>query len=363
MAELEIKLNRPSITYPLKIKKGLLGHLAEEIQAVHKGRKLVVVTDDNVAHYYGSQVEANLQAAGYDFEMIVLAPGESSKSIDHLPELYGRLVRFGISRSDLIIALGGGVIGDLAGFLAASFLRGIKLIQVPTTLLAQVDSSVGGKVAVDLKEGKNLVGAFYHPHCVLIDPNVLDTLSDKAFSDGMAEVIKYGCIRDRAFFDKVKEAGNRAGLMADIESVLERCCAIKQEVVEADEKDTGQRMLLNYGHTLGHAIEAYYHYERYTHGEGVAIGMLAINQLAENQGLSPQGSTQDIYQVVKNFGLPTALERPEDYAGILPLIKNDKKNLNGQLHIITLKAIGQAEIRQVPDHFFDPLLEGGSSND
>ncbi|AMB94772.1 3-dehydroquinate synthase [Aerococcus sanguinicola] len=359
MAELEIKLNRPAVSYPLKIKKGLLGQLAEEIQAVHKGKKVVVITDENVAHYYGSQVTTTLQEAGYDFELIVLAPGEASKSIENLPGLYGRLVNFGISRSDLIIALGGGVIGDLAGFVAASFLRGIHLIQVPTTLLAQVDSSVGGKVAVDLKEGKNLVGAFYHPHSVLIDPNVLETLSDKAFSDGMAEVIKYGCIRDRAFFDKLKQAGNRSGVMADIERILERCCAIKQEVVEADEKDTGCRMLLNYGHTLGHAIEAYYQYERYTHGEGVAIGMLAINQLAEDQGLSPQGSTQEIYQVVKDFGLPTVLDQVEDYAGILPLIKNDKKNLNGQLHIITLKRIGQAEIRKVPDHFFDPLLEGG----
>lgn len=358
MSILTVDVPTKAIHYPLKIKSGLLEHLADEIKQVYTNKKIAIISDKNVSRYYGEMVTSQLMEAGYEIEMIVVEPGEQSKSMKTLQDIFSRFIQFGLTRSDLIIALGGGVIGDLAGFAAATYLRGISFIQIPTTLLAQVDSSVGGKVAIDLPEGKNLVGAFYHPSLVLIDPNVLKTLTDSAFSDGMAEVIKYGCIADAGFFSQLQNYHSREEVMRDIEEIIATCCRIKKYFVQADEKDTSERMLLNFGHTIGHAIEAYYHYDKYTHGQAISIGMVAINQITEKLGISPVGSSAQIKSLLETFELPIQLKNKGDYPDILPLIKNDKKNVQNVLNIVVLDKIGVARTITADQGFFSPLLKG-----
>ena len=270
---MELKIDLAEKSYPIIIEKGLINSIQYKIKEIYKGKKIFILTDDNVNIYYGSKLVDNLKAEGYDVKLMVLEAGEHSKSFATLPQIYDEMLDFKLTRSDIIITLGGGVIGDIGGFAASTYLRGIKFIQVPTSLLAQVDSSVGGKVAVDLARGKNLGGSFYHPVAVFIDPEVLNTLSDEFFVDGMAEVIKYGCIKDKKFFDFLNRLDSKEKLMDNIEEIIYTCCNIKKLTVERDEKDKGERMLLNFGHTLGHAIEQYYNYSKYTHGVAVAIGM------------------------------------------------------------------------------------------
>lgn len=245
-----------------------------------------------------------------------------------------------LTRTDAVIALGGGVVGDLAGFAAATVLRGVDYIQIPTTLLAQVDSSVGGKVAIDLHAGKNLAGAFWQPKGVLIDPEVLTTLTDRTFSDGMAEVIKYGCIRDRAFFDKLAAWGGRDGVMEHIEEVIHTCCDIKRKVVLNDERDTGERMVLNFGHTIGHAFELAGHYETWTHGQGVAAGMCVAARLGEQMGITPAGTTETIQNILKEYQLPLTIPCPWDT--LVEAVGLDKKNAGSDIRLIVLEELGKA---------------------
>lgn len=259
-----------------------------------------------------------------------------------------------ISRSDLVIALGGGVIGDLAGFAASSFLRGVKLVQIPTSLLAQVDSSVGGKVAVDLPQGKNLAGAFYHPKLVLIDPDVLNTLPPHFISDGMGEVIKYGCIKDRTLFDRLCAHASFEDLKPELTEIIARCVDIKRVVVEADQFDTGERMLLNFGHTLAHTIEQYYHYERESHGEAVGIGMYQITRIAEEKGLTATGCAEKIKKALEIYGLPTSCGLP--MSSLTEAVKLDKKNLNGHLNVVLLKEIGESYVYPTDAGFFPDCM-------
>lgn len=359
MPELMVEVPQKQIKYPLKIKKGILNQMGEEISAIFRGTRIAVITDENVFEHYGEKGVKQLKDEGYNVKVIVLPPGEQTKTFDSMPSIYSQLSYFGLTRSDLILAFGGGVVGDIAGFVAATFLRGIEFVQVPTTLLAQVDSSVGGKVGVDLPEGKNLAGAFYHPSLVLIDPIVLETLTDEAFADGMAEVIKYGCIKDQAFFNFLLSLHSRNEVMQNIETIIDICCTIKREVVQSDEKDTSERMILNFGHTLGHAIEAFYNYEKYSHGQGVAIGMVKIAELAEDANLTEAGSAESIRLCLRQHHLPTKLEQPEDYSAMLPFIKNDKKNIRESLNVIVLSKIGHTKRLKTDLHFFDSLQVGG----
>ncbi|MGN0967920.1 MAG: 3-dehydroquinate synthase, partial [Oscillospiraceae bacterium] len=253
---------------------------------------------------------------------------------------------FGLTRTDAVVALGGGVIGDLAGFAAATALRGVDFVQIPTTLLAQVDSSVGGKVAIDLQAGKNLAGAFWQPKLVLMDPNVLNTLDDATFSDGMAEVIKYGCIRDADFFSFLEQHPSRRETMESIEHVLYTCCNIKREVVMEDERDTGVRMLLNFGHTLGHAYELAGHYETWTHGQAVAAGMVKAAELGHTLGITPEGISQRIAVLLGCFGLPIAIDCTHDqYSAAVGL---DKKGAGNDISLILLESMGHAIPLKMP---------------
>lgn len=340
--------------YPIYIERGILDQVEARIKEVYSGKKIMIISDDQVYGYYGARIKKSLENSFVCYQ-VVIPHGETSKSIYTLPGVYSELVKAKISRSDLIIALGGGVVGDLAGFIAATYLRGIKFIQIPTSLLAQVDSSVGGKVAVDLPEGKNLVGAFYQPKMVLIDPDVLDTLPERYVIDGMGEVIKYGCIKDAELFDKLEAYGSFEKLKEHLTEVIATCVDIKRRVVEEDEFDTGERLLLNFGHTLAHAIEQYYHYERESHGEAVAIGMYQIACMAEAAGISRTGDAEKIRKVLEAYGLPIECEICIDE--LKEAMKSDKKNLDNKLKIVVLHEIGDAYAYPTDVEFFGSKIK------
>ncbi|VYU34954.1 3-dehydroquinate synthase [Clostridium tertium] len=331
--------------YDIVIERGLLSRIGKEVKEAFVGNKIFVLTDENVDKYYGDKVVKALEASGYMVKKLVLKAGEETKSFNTLPMVYNELLDFKINRSDLILTLGGGVIGDLGGFVASTYLRGVSFIQCPTTLLAQVDSSVGGKVGVDLERGKNLVGSFYHPKKVIIDPEVLSSLTDKFFNDGMAEVIKYGCIKDSEFFKKLQSFKNKEEVMNNIEYVIHNCCKIKKEVVEKDEKDTGDRMLLNFGHTIGHAIEQYYNFSKYTHGEAVAIGMYEITKLSETLGETKKGEAEIIKDILIEYNLPYKLDVSIDE--IKEAMTLDKKNLGKKLNLIFITEIGNSFVKPI----------------
>lgn len=331
----------PGREYDILIQPGVLDQAGGYIcSTLPRARKAALVTDSHVAPLYGEMVSGSLTRAGFQVETFVVPAGEESKCPDQLAQLWSNFAQFGLTRTDCVVALGGGVVGDLAGFAAATILRGVALIQIPTTLLAQVDSSVGGKVAIDLPEGKNLAGSFYQPRLVLMDPEALTTLPDETFADGMAEVIKYGCIADPGFLEFLKENLSRAAIMAHMEQVLDTCCRIKAEVVVEDELDTGRRMLLNFGHTLGHAYELAGHYHTYTHGQAVAAGMVQAARLGATLGITPPGLDQTIAQMVAAFGLPTSIPCTRaDYAAAISL---DKKGAGSSLSLILLDRPGHA---------------------
>lgn len=345
--ELTVKLAHKS--YPIYIENNLLSSADSYIEKCFHGQRIMIVSDDNVYPLYGTALTEKLSGQ-YECFHYVLPHGETSKSFDMLPDVYSALLEAKLSRSDLIIALGGGVVGDLTGFVASTYLRGIRLVQIPTSLLAQVDSSVGGKVAVDLPQGKNLVGAFYHPDMVLIDPLVLKTLPERFINDGMGEVIKYGCIADADLFAKLKECGSFENLGEHLTDIIYTCVDCKRRVVEEDERDTGGRMLLNFGHTLAHTIEQYYHYERESHGEAVAIGMYQITRFAEEKGLTEAGCADKIKEVLCSYHLPFECNLPTEV--LLDAILLDKKNLDNHLNVILLHSIGDSYIYQTAVNFF-----------
>ena len=344
-------------SYDIHIAPGRLDDTGKLCQHVlPRATRLAVVTDDTVGGLYAHRLLQSLWARGYTASVISLPAGEQTKSLYNLGVLYDSFMEMGLTRTDAVVALGGGVVGDLAGFAAATILRGVDFVQVPTTLLAQVDSSVGGKVAIDLPAGKNLAGAFWQPRLVVMDPEVLDTLEDKTFSDGMAEVIKYGCIRDAAFFRALEKTPSRRAVMENIESVLYTCCDLKRAVVEKDERDTGERMVLNFGHTLGHAYEKAGHYETWTHGQAVAAGMCLAARLGAALGVTPAGVPERVEALVSAFGLPTRIPCTQaDYAAAVGL---DKKGTGEQITLVLLEDLGKAVLHRMSKRELLGLLEG-----
>ena len=328
-------------SYPIYMAPGLLDQAGMYCRsALPRAEKIFVVTDSNVAPLYLERVRAGLEEAGFRVTAHTVPAGEGAKCAGRLSELWEAMMAAGLTRTDAVVALGGGVVGDLAGFAAATFLRGVDLVQLPTTLLAQVDSSVGGKVAVDLPAGKNLAGAFWQPRLVLMDTDTLSTLEDRTFSDGMAEVIKYGCIRDEGFFRLLEAHPGRRAVMEHIEEVLYTCCGLKRDVVEKDERDTGERMILNFGHTLGHAYERAGRYETWTHGQAVSAGMVLAARLGAALGVTPPETAGEIRALATAFGLPAAIDcSQEDYAAAIGL---DKKGAGSSLSLILLDRPGHA---------------------
>ena len=338
-------------SYPIHIENGILAKTGELVSEVFSGKKIMIVSDDNVFPLYGEIITKALSDSGFECYSFVLPHGEPTKSFQSLPKIYEALINAKLTRSDLLIALGGGVIGDLAGFAASSYLRGIKFVQIPTSLLAQVDSSVGGKVAVDLSQGKNLVGAFYHPKAVIIDPDVLNTLPDHFISDGMGEVIKYGCIKDKELFELLCKHTSFDDLKPKLTQIIARCVDIKRIVVEADQFDLGERILLNFGHTLAHTIEQHFNYERESHGEAGGIGMYQITKIAEEKGLTTSGCAEQIKKVLEIYKLPDNSNLPIDV--LTDAISLDKKNLNNHLNVVLLHDIGDSYVYPTDVSFFD----------
>lgn len=343
MKELLVALSEGR-SYDITIEKGILSRCGQEIRKVYNGSQVCVITDSNVAPLYLGKVTASLKEAGFQVKTMAFAAGEKSKNMETLVSLYDGMLSplpFPMTRGGLVVALGGGVVGDMVGFAAATLFRGIPFVQIPTTLLAQVDSSVGGKVAVDLKQGKNLAGAFYQPKAVLIDPETLDTLPDRVFQDGLAEVVKYGVLGDERLFSLLESCKGRQELMTHMEEIVYTCCDAKRTIVERDEKDTGDRMLLNFGHTLGHAYEKLGNYEVYMHGEAVSCGMVKILAIGEEQGFTEKGTADRVKALLSRFGLPVEPEAipPEALRQVLAY---DKKGNGGTLTVVLCRKMGES---------------------
>ena len=330
--------------YDIYQQRGILAGAGDYCRRVNRGDRALIVTDSNVGPLYAQTAVDSLTAAGYQTEVFTFEAGEQSKTLATVEAIYDRLAAASFSRADLLVALGGGVTGDMTGFAAATWMRGIDFVQIPTSLLAQVDSSVGGKTGVDIPSGKNLIGAFWQPRLVLLDADVLQTLKPAVFADGMAEVIKTACIKDAALFERL--AADAAHDPDQIESVIAACVSIKRDVVERDERESGERKLLNFGHTLGHALEKYYHYTALSHGSAVAVGMCILSAAAERAGLTAAGTTARIAQVLQQYHLPTAdPAAPCDY---LSAVLHDKKRVGTAIDLVLLEQIGVGFVHRMP---------------
>ena len=338
MTSLTVRASRP---YEVKIGNGQLSHLGEEAATLVTGRTAALVSDSHVAPLYLDRAREAMEAAGFRVCAFVFPAGEASKNGQTYLELLEFLAEQKVTRSDLLVALGGGVVGDLTGFAAATFLRGVSFLQVPTTLLSAVDASVGGKTAIDLNNGKNLAGAFYQPRLVLCDLDTLTTLPDDVFSDGCAEVIKYGMIGDPALLNRLETTHFRA----DPEEVVARCVAMKRDLVEEDEFDTGARQLLNLGHTVGHGIEVASGYN-ISHGRAVAVGMTILTRAAAAYGLCPPEVLPRLQALLKQYDLPdaAAYTAGELYEKTL----SDKKRTGGTITLVVPMDWGKSVLRKVP---------------
>lgn len=327
--------------YEIWIEKGIIGECGKYIGKVTGAKKIAVISDSNVSALYLETVQGSIEGEGFEVESFVFPAGESSKNTSTVISMVEFLADSGLTREDAVVALGGGVCGDMAGFAAAIYLRGIKYIQIPTTLLSQVDSSVGGKTAVDLPQGKNLCGSFHQPSLVLIDPEVLNTLPHHFFSDGMGEVIKYGCIRSERLFARIENEDAHDF----IEDLIYECVDIKRGVVERDEKEAGERAFLNFGHTAGHAIEKLRNFTGISHGEAVGVGMVMITEAGEKKGLTEAGTSERIKGVLKKYGLKTSDNNSVE--DIVDAMHSDKKRTGAGIKFIMLKSIGESFIYPV----------------
>ena len=325
--------------YDITIGHGLLSGCAP-LFAPYRGRRAMIVADEHTAPLYGDTLRARMEAAGVSTGLCTLPAGETTKCPEQLSRLYDAFLDAHLTRADLVIALGGGVIGDLTGYAACTYLRGVHFAQVPTTLLAQVDSSVGGKVAINHPRGKNLLGAFYQPELVLIDCDTLRTLDARQLGAGLGEVIKYGCIADAALFERLEALGSREALLPVLDEVIARCCEIKSDYVRRDPFDHGVRMQLNFGHTLAHALENAMGYGTLLHGEAVAIGMVAAAHWGESLGVTPAGCAERIKQLLVAYDLMTECPEglsPDALAATMAL---DKKAVGSTVRTVMLTGIG-----------------------
>jgi 3-dehydroquinate synthase len=332
-------------SYEILIGPGLRKRVGEFLKTVLNPSRIVIITHPSINSIYGEEVANNFIDQGWATDIIEVPEGESSKNLGQAEKLYDRLLELNCDRKSVLVALGGGVIGDLVGFVAATYQRGIPFVQVPTTLLSQVDSSVGGKTAVNHPKGKNMIGAFYQPRLVVADLETLRTLAAKEYRAGLAEIVKYGAISDAKLFEFL-EARYKDILNLDhncLSHIIETSCAIKARVVEKDERESHYRMILNFGHTLGHAIESLTNYSRFIHGEAVAIGMVGAAELSHSMGKCSEEVPKRLEALLKNLGLP--VEMPGlDSAAIIDSLYHDKKTMDRKIKFILVKEIGSIEI-------------------
>lgn len=347
---METVIVNASKTYEVKIGNGLLDKSGEHCSKVISGNKVLLLTDSNIAPLYLNTVKASFEDSDFTVYPYIITAGEASKNTDNLIKIVTYLAQEQFTKTDAIVALGGGVVGDLAGFCAATYLRGIGFIQIPTTLLACVDSSVGGKTAVNLTVGKNLFGAFYQPDLVLCDPNTLNTLPNEIYADGMAEVIKYGMIWDEEFFSKLeqKELNNSA--------IIKHCVTIKSEIVSKDETDKGQRQILNFGHTIGHAIEKLSSYT-ISHGSAVSIGMAIISRALVNSNQLKLEQLNRLLALLESYNLPTGCNYScnELYNAAL----SDKKRSNDKINLVTVPEIGTSQLSKINISELENYIKAG----
>ena len=344
-----VKVPLGNRSYEIMIGTGLLARLGTECARLGLQPRCAIISDTNVARRYGKAAQQTLGRAGFDTTLVTVPAGETAKSLKTVQACYDELAAQRLERKSFIVALGGGVVGDLAGFVAATYLRGIAFVQVPTTLLAQVDSSVGGKVGVNLKAGKNLVGAFYQPRLVLCDLDTLASLPKREFRAGLAEVIKYGIIYDSALFRRLER--DLPKLLArdpqTLAAVVARCCEIKAEVVRQDETEGGLRAILNFGHSVGHALEAISHYGRYLHGEAISIGQVAAANLSARTLGLPKSEVKRIADLLRRAGLPTEVRlNAIQQKKLLAAMQLDKKVSGGEIKFVLARRIGKVEFGQ-----------------
>lgn len=334
--------------YQIAIASHQLTTLGEALQTLSLGKKVLVVSNPEIFDHYGDIVVNSLQDGGFDVFKHLIPAGESFKTLETIAQLYDAALTHRLERSSTLLALGGGVIGDMAGFAAATWLRGINFVQVPTTLLAMVDASIGGKTGVNHPQGKNLIGAFYQPRWVYIDPLVLKTLPVREFRAGMAEVIKYGIIWDADLFAQLEQAPHLAALndldVDLLQTLIIRSCQAKVDVVSQDEKEAGLRAILNYGHTIAHAIESLTGYVEINHGEAVALGMVVVGRMATLLKLWSEGEENRQRDLIAKAGLATTLPPSLQAEAVLDLLQNDKKVKAGKVRFILPEAIGKVII-------------------
>ncbi len=361
MRSIKVNLDKKSLSsYEICIGNSILDRMALLIAKNHKAGHHIVITDSNVGKLHGSKLLAALKDVGLNVDLIEFPAGEPAKNIHTVVDVAGRLLDLGADRNSLLIALGGGVVGDLVGFIASIFMRSIPYIQIPTTLLAQVDSSIGGKTAIDLPCGKNLLGTFYQPQAVFTDLSYLSSLTEEEFNNGLAEIIKYGIIDDAKMF-RLLEDNMEPEKIKDpvlLLKLVELCCRIKKSIVEIDEKEQGLRRILNYGHTLGHALEAQSAFAL-SHGEAVALGMIAAARISENSGYLESGSRERIERLIRKAGLPCRIPEYLATGGIISRLKMDKKKDGDIIHFILLKKIGMPFVNGgIDEKIITPVIEG-----
>jgi len=332
-------------SYPIWIEKGLLTNLPELLKPMNQGQKWVIFSQNEIISLYGNSLCKGLKSAGFQVELVVLPDGEKAKSLNELEGIFSQLIGMGCDRSSTFLALGGGVVGDATGFIAASFMRGVDYIQIPTTLLAMVDSSIGGKTGVNLPDGKNLVGAIWQPKAVVIDIELLKSLQEREITSAMGEVLKYGAILDRNLFEVVAEKLNDILNLSKPElltEVIGRCAKLKADVVVEDEREGGKRRILNFGHTIGHALETHFGFETLRHGEAVAYGMLAAGKLSNEDGRLEIEDFELLQTTIKKLPLPKLHEF--DAENILKIMQRDKKVKDRKINFVLLEAIGKTVI-------------------
>jgi 3-dehydroquinate synthase len=354
----------PQTPYNITIGAGNLASIGQLLQApeLKLGKKVLVVSNPSIFKHYGETVVTSITQAGFTVEHCILPPGERYKTASTVQKIYDAALAMGLERSSTMVALGGGVVGDMTGFAAATWLRGINVIQVPTTLLAMVDSSIGGKTGMNHPKGKNLIGAFHQPRLVVIDPTVLKTLPAREFRAGMAEVIKYGVNWDRDLFEALEQAKRLDQLRYVSEELLQtivtHSCQAKAHVVTQDEKEAGLREILNYGHTIGHAVESVTGYRLINHGEGVAIGMVAAGEIAVAMDWWSRTECDRQNALIAKCGLPTQLPAGIDLGAIVAKLQTDKKVKAGQVRFVLPKTIGSVAVTdQVTPAVINPVLK------
>ncbi|MFM7365223.1 MAG: 3-dehydroquinate synthase [Cuspidothrix sp.] len=356
-----IKVDIPEKSYDITIASGSLDQLGEQMASLKLGKKVLLVSNPMIFKHYGERAIASLEKAGFQVVSYNLPPGERYKTLNSIQKLYDIALENRLERSSTMVALGGGVIGDMTGFAAATWLRGINVVQVPTSLLAMVDSAIGGKTGVNHPQGKNLIGAFHQPSLVLIDPEVLKTLPTREFRAGMAEVIKYGVIWDTELFTQLelsKHLDQLRYVKSDlINSILTHSCQAKADVVSKDEKESGLRAILNYGHTIGHAVESLTDYRLLKHGEAVGIGMVAAGDIAVKLGLWPQADTERQNALIKKAGLPTQIPANLDIEALINALQLDKKVKSGKVRFVLPTQIGVVKVTdEVPTEIIREVL-------